>query len=205
MTKTLNISNNSNNNLVKLNKKFKYSYKDYLNHKNIDKDENSLDNKFDGENEMDKIVDGIWLGNYRSAYNKNELDNNNIKYIINISDKIECPFNDIKYLYIPIRDKYSCHPKTSYYIVRNYLKAFEFINNALDKKQNVLIHCVRGHSRSASIVLFYLIYKYKLSYVEALLYIKHIRPKALNRPLCMNKWGMRLYAYMCVNGWLKEE
>lgn len=187
-----------------MNNKKKYSYQDYLNNKKIEKDENSLDNKFDGENEMDEIVEGLYLGNYRAAYNKEELDKHNIKYIINITDKIECPFNDIKYLYIPIRDKYSCNPKSSYYIVRNYLKAFDFINNVLDNKQNILIMCARGHSRSASIVLFYLIYKYHLSYVEALLYIKHIRPKALNRPLCMNKWGLRLYAFMCVNGWLND-
>ena len=190
------------NNKIKDNKK--YSYQDYLNNKKIQRDENSIDNKFDGENEMDEIVKGIYLGNYRAGYNKEELDKHNIKYIINITDKIECPFDDIKYLYIPIRDKYSCSSKTSYYIIRNYLKAFDFINNALDNGHNILIMCARGHSRSASIVLFYLIYKYHLSYIEALLYIKHIRPKALNRPLCMNKWGMRLYAYMCVNGWLKN-
>ena len=180
----------------------KYSYNDFLNNKKIIHDENSDDNINKFENDMDEIVNGIYLGNYRSAYNKKELDKHNIKYIINITDKIECPFKDKKYLYIPIRDKYSCNPKTSYYIIRNYLKSFDFINNALDNNCSILIHCKKGHHRSANIVLFYLIYRYHLSYVEALLYIKTIRPEALNRKTCMNKWGMRLYAYMCLNNWL---
>jgi len=182
----------------------KYSYQDYLNNKKIIHDENSADFIGKNEHDMDEIVKGIYLGNYRAAYNKEELDKHNIKYIINITDKIECPFDDIKYLYIPIRDKYSCNPKTSYYIIRNYLKAFDFINNALDNGQNILVHCKKGNHRSGNVILLYIIYKYHLSYIEALLYIKHIRPSALRRKTCMNKWGMRLYAYMCVNGWLKD-
>lgn len=177
-------------------KKIKYSYKDYLNKKNIINDENS-ENKIDtDENDMDEIVKHIWLGNYQAAYNKEELDKHNIKYIINITDTIECPFNDKLYLYIPIRDKYSCNFTTKHFIIKNYLRAFDFINEALKNNYSVLIHCKKGHHRSANLLLFYLIYKYKIGYIQALIYIKEKRPAALCRKTCINKWGMDVYKYL---------
>lgn len=183
----------------------KYSYKDYINNKKIIHDENSDDKIDNNENDMDKIVNNIFLGNYRAAYNYDELNNNNIQYIINITDKIECPFEDKTYLLIPIRDKYSCSDKSKDYIISNLIKCFTFIDNALAENKGVLIHCKKGHHRSGNIILFYLIYRYHLSYIESLLFIKHIRPGALNRKTCVNKWGMILYAYMVTHNWFNNE
>ena len=64
----------------------KYSYKDYIKGKTITNDENSINNIDSDENDMDMIIDNLWLGNYKAAYNKKELDKHNIKYIINITD-----------------------------------------------------------------------------------------------------------------------
>lgn len=176
-------------------KKIKYSYNDYLNGKKIINDENS-ENNINDENDMDMITNNIWLGNYKAAYNKKELDKHNIKYIINITDTIECPFDDKYYLYIPIRDKYSCNSLSKHFIIKNYLRAFHFIDVALKNNTGVLVHCKKGHHRSGNLILFYLIYKFNLGYLESLVYIKSKRPKALCRKTCINKWGMEVYKYL---------
>lgn len=175
--------------------KSKYSYSDYVAGKRIKNDENS-DNEIEDENDMDEIIPGIWLGNYCAAYNKEELDSHNIKYIINITDTIECPFDDKYYLYIPIRDKYSCNIATKHFIIKNYLRSFKFIESALSNNCSVLVHCKKGHHRSANLILFYLVYRYNIGYLKALVYIKSIRPQALCRKTCINKWGMEVYKYL---------
>ena len=177
-------------------KRIKYSFKDYINGKKIINDENSENMISERENDMDQIIPNVWLGNYEAAYNKEELDKHNIKYISNITDTIECPFSDKYYLYIPIRDKYSCNLATKHFIIKNYLRAFVFIDTALSDKSAVLIHCKKGHHRSANLLLFYLIYKYNIGYIEALIYIKSKRPEALCRKTCINKWGMDVYKYL---------
>lgn len=173
--------------------KSNYSYKDYLEGKQIINDENSENEIPLDENNMDKITNNIWLGNYKAAYNKSELDKHNIQYIINITDKIESPFKDKNYLIIPVRDKYSCSINDKNYIKYQYLKAFEFINLAIDNGSNILIHCKKGHHRSANLILFYLVYKYNIGYIQSLIYINNIRKYALKRKTCLNKWGLEVY------------
>ena len=159
-------------------------------------DENSENHIDENEHDMDEIIHNVWLGNFKAAYNKEELDEKNIKYIINITDAIECPFDDKLYLYIPIRDKYSCKYATKHFIIKNYLQAFVFIDKALEKNKGVLIHCKKGHHRSANLILFYLIYKCNIGYIQALAFIKHKRPQALCRKTCINKWGMDVYKFL---------
>lgn len=79
-------------------------------------------------------------------------------------------YGDIKYLRVPIYDDCTYH-------ISNYIKeAMEFIDNASNNKNgNILIHCYMGSSRSASIVLAYLIYKYNYSLSDALLFLKDKR------------------------------
>ena len=93
---------------------------------------------------------------------------------------------DIKYLRIPIYDDCTNH-------ITDYIKeAMDFIddatrnntenntgnntgNNTRNNTGNILIHCYMGSSRSASIVLAYLIHKYDYSLSDALLFLKNKR------------------------------
>jgi hypothetical protein len=166
-----------------------YDYETYLNTSNDISEVNIPED----ENDMDLIIPNIWLGNYRAAYNKQELDAHNIRYIINITDKIQSPFSDKKYLIIPIRDKKVCELHFQKYMIQNILKSFKFIDEAINNNSQVLIHCRKGHHRSANLVLFYLIYKYNIGYIPALIYINSIRKYALIRDTCINKWGIEIY------------
>lgn len=145
------------------------------------------------ENDMDHIVSGIWLGNETAALSKKILDKHNIKYIINATPDIKMPFNDIKYLQIPIHDKEICELKYEKSIFDLIFKAFYFIDEAINSHNGILIHCKRGHHRSANIILFYLVYRYNIGYIKALIIINYIRPKALVRNTCINNWGMEIY------------
>jgi hypothetical protein len=77
---------------------------------------------------------------------------------------------DIKYFTIPIYDNSENH------IYSHINKALEFIEEAQSNNDgNILIHCYMGSSRSASITLAYLIYKYNFTLSKGLKYLKKKR------------------------------
>ena len=147
------------------------------------------------EYDMDLITNNIWLGNKDAAYNKQLLDKYNIKYIINATPDLENKFeNDgIKYLRIPIHDTELCEVKVNNKMYELLIYSFKFINEAIKNNVGVLVHCKKGHHRSANILLFYYIYTYNTSYIKTLIMINYIRPEALVRNTCINNWGMEIY------------
>lgn len=100
-----------------------------------------------------QITQNIYIGNILSPINENYLNNNNIGYIINLSGLTYNKINHIMYLDIPISDV----PNTnisSFFELTN-----EFINTCIAHNKSILVHCYAGISRSATIVLAYLISK----------------------------------------------
>jgi protein-tyrosine phosphatase len=67
--------------------------------------------------------------------------------------------------------------------IRPYFKqSYNFINDAINKGQNVLVFCRAGMSRSASIAIYYLMKRYNISYYDAYRFLKskrkHTKPNA---------------------------
>ena len=83
---------------------------------------------------------------------------------------------------IPIRDKHMCG--------QNMTEFFDttsaFIYQALKKKEGILVHCKKGHHRSAAAVAAFLIKYYGLQYEVATKYINKLRPCALRRDKCIS-------------------
>ena len=122
-----------------------------------------------------EILPGIYLGNAYNASNYKTIERLNIKTIINVSKEIPNFFEKntaIKYLQIPIKDDSENH------ITEFIRPTLEFLNlhGPYDDNNSILIHCYMGSSRSASIVLLYLIYKYQYSYNDALELLLSKRP-----------------------------
>ena len=61
------------------------------------------------ENDVDLIIPNLWLGNRKCALDENFIKSANIKYVVNITDGIECPFSYITYYHVPLRDKKMCN------------------------------------------------------------------------------------------------
>lgn len=127
--------------------------------------------------------------------NKEIIHNLGITHVINVSHFIPNYFEmnekkneteniTLQYLRIPVRDLPSVR------ISDYFWDANLFIDNAINveckghncnnnRKQNiknkVLVHCQRGISRSASIIIAYLMYKHKYSYEYSFKFVKERR------------------------------
>ena len=120
------------------------------------------------------VIDNIYIGNSLNASNYYELIDNEITHVINVSEEISNYFpEEIEYLRIPVSDTNDAS------LDNYYAKALEFINN-IDhfngKNNNVLIHCFMGSSRSATIVVLYLMKVKNMSFDAAYKYLKRLRP-----------------------------
>lgn len=115
----------------------------------------------------------LYLTGDFGSRNINQINALGITNIINVSDTLENYFAEnskFKYLKIPIPDS----PKI---IITNYFPiAFEFIDTAITNGEKVMIHCFAGKSRSASIIIGYLMKTQKIKFEDALKIVAKSRP-----------------------------
>jgi hypothetical protein len=126
------------------------------------------------DNSIDNIIDGLYLSGDGAATNKQILDSKRITHILNATTNVENKFEpDIIYKNFPIYDL-----ETQ---IIDFQSSFEFIEDALKQAENkVLVHCNQGVSRSASIVIGYLLKKRIFNtYNEAYNYVKAKRVKIM--------------------------
>ena len=124
-----------------------------------------------------EILPNLWLGNYISSQDGIFLKKNNIKNIINVTPDFPNYFQrKINYLNIPIKDNKIYHDIFIFHLPY----VFQFIENSLNNNQGILIHCKKGHKRSAVYVLLYLCHKYNINRYTSKDYIKRLRPLALH-------------------------
>lgn len=115
------------------------------------------------------IIDNVYLGNALNASSIETLHKFGIQGIINITHDIPSYYpEDITYLNIRVRD-------TRDSFLESHLEdAYNFINEHAGK--NILIHCYMGSSRSASLVIYYLMRHHHMTYQEAQVFVKDKRP-----------------------------
>lgn len=145
------------------------------------------------ENDVDLIIPNLWLGNKHAALDENFLRSSNIKYVINVTDGIHCPFHFITYYHIPIKDKKMCDAESKHAMLEYIDNALNLILRGLKEHKGVLVHCRKGHHRSANIILIFLMKYLNIGYIPAMIYINRIRPYALKRDTCINKWILEYY------------
>ena len=121
---------------------------------------------------MDQITDKIWLGNASAARNISLLKTKGITKVLSIMNNPPHIYKDsdgINLKYINIYDK----PR------ENIIKYFGDCINFIEGKENVLVHCIFGKSRSATIVIAYLMWKEKRSLNDALNFVNQKRSIAI--------------------------
>lgn len=119
------------------------------------------------------IIDNIYLGSAFNAATYSTLQKNKIKTIINVTQEISQYYPD--YFTYAQYKIYDDNKNT----IDQYLE--EVYNYILDQQkqlaadENIFIHCYMGASRSASVVIYYLMKNKKYTFDQALNFIKDKR------------------------------
>lgn len=133
------------------------------------------------EDNANMILNNVWLGNWISASELEFLNQSNIKHIINVTKTIPNKYKFIDCTIIPIQDADACEENLMDIIEQGA----DIINQMVQNDKSILIHCKRGHHRSASVVMCYLMKYHNMSLIDALLLVKIKRPTAFRRISCM--------------------
>ncbi|CEF59544.1 Dual specificity phosphatase, catalytic domain and Protein-tyrosine/Dual specificity phosphatase domain and Protein-tyrosine phosphatase, catalytic domain and Dual specificity phosphatase, subgroup, catalytic domain-containing protein [Strongyloides ratti] len=120
-----------------------------------------------------KILNFLYLGSQADALNNDILKKYDIKAILNITIPCIRPdkelIKDSNFLNIELKDNFTEK------ILPHFERAFEFIDKQKDLKNNVLIHCLAGISRSATFCIAYLMKHLAIDHSCAYSYVKSLR------------------------------
>lgn len=139
--------------------------------------------------EASEIFPGLFLGSWLDADSVEELRRHNIRRVLNVAE--ECPVSSsceqgiasgaVAVKKVDLRD----HSDED--ISRHFSEALTFMHEGIAHNEGVLVHCRQGVSRSATMILAYLM-QYGLrdpitgkwlpmTYAEAFDYVKERRPR----------------------------
>jgi len=117
-----------------------------------------------------QILDYLYLGNYQAAVNKEMMKEMGITHVVNACREVATCRNahasslEIAYMNIVVQDTASAN------IAEKFECTYEFIESGIDKlgsNARFLVHCYAGVSRSASLVIAYLMKKQNMRLREA--------------------------------------
>ncbi|CAJ0569449.1 unnamed protein product, partial [Mesorhabditis spiculigera] len=111
-----------------------------------------------------QILPYLYLGDAKTAGNKELLDSYGIHYVVNVTSNLENFFEDDKrfrYLRIPVDDN------ASFNLIQFFPEAISFIEEAEREREGCLVHCLAGISRSVTICLAFLMFTRKCTLEEA--------------------------------------
>ncbi|KAG9416973.1 hypothetical protein AC1031_001360 [Aphanomyces cochlioides] len=120
---------------------------------------------------MDRILPFLYIGSSAAAQDRNLLDSVGITHICNAAVQCENHFRDqFTYLHLHLEDS------ATQRLSRAFNTAADFIENARSIGGCVLVHCIAGASRSASLVVAYLMKHRSMLLVQAYDFVKRKRP-----------------------------
>ncbi|KAK4324951.1 hypothetical protein Pmani_004440 [Petrolisthes manimaculis] len=119
-----------------------------------------------------RILPFLYLGSQQDANNRQLLQDYNILYELNVS--VSCPkpdfVQDSHFMRIPVNDNFSEK------LLPYFSEAFNFIDKVRESGGCVLVHCLAGISRSATVAIAYVMKHLSLPFDEAYMYVKTRRP-----------------------------
>ena len=127
---------------------------------------------YDLTHKPDFILEKMVLGNAYNARNFYELEKHNIGLVVNCSKDIPNYFEDsLQYIRVSVEDKLDQDIYTFLDKTINIMD--EYLTNNPEK--NIFVHCFMGSSRSATVIIAYLIKFRKYTRRDALLFLKQKR------------------------------
>lgn len=115
-----------------------------------------------------RILPFLYLGSQVDAMNQELLKNHNITYELNVSTTCPKPdfIQDSHFLRIPVNDNYSDK------LLPHFPKAINFLDKVRESSGCVLVHCLGGISRSATVAIAYIMQHMKMTSDDAYRYVK---------------------------------
>ncbi|XP_028812750.1 dual specificity protein phosphatase 8-like isoform X2 [Denticeps clupeoides] len=119
-----------------------------------------------------RILPHLYLGSQRDVLNKDMMVQNGITYVLNASNTCPKPdfISDSHFMRIPVNDNY-CEKLLPWLDKTN-----DFIDKAKVSNCRVIVHCLAGISRSATIAIAYIMKTMGLSSDDAYRFVKDRRP-----------------------------
>ncbi|KAI9910815.1 hypothetical protein PsorP6_010485 [Peronosclerospora sorghi] len=119
-----------------------------------------------------ELVPGLYIGSYGAATNLDALTRARVTHIVCVSPSLPLAFpHTFTYLQLAVVDQ------SGVQISDVFDQACDFIHTALAAGGHVLVHCFLGRSRSATIVLAYLISRHNVPLDRALAHLRRVRPQ----------------------------
>ncbi|KGL79395.1 Dual specificity protein phosphatase 8, partial [Tinamus guttatus] len=119
-----------------------------------------------------RILPHLYLGSQKDVLNKDLMTQNGISYVLNASNSCPKPdfISDSHFMRIPVNDNY-CEKLLPWLD-----KSIEFIDKAKVSSCQVIVHCLAGISRSATIAIAYIMKTMGMSSDDAYRFVKDRRP-----------------------------
>ncbi|XP_063765643.1 dual specificity protein phosphatase 8 isoform X2 [Eleginops maclovinus] len=119
-----------------------------------------------------RILPHLYLGSQKDVLNKDLMAQNGITYVLNASNTCPKPdfISESNFMRIPVNDNY-CEKLLPWLDKTN-----EFIDKAKVSNCRVIVHCLAGISRSATIAIAYIMKTMGLSSDDAYRFVKDRRP-----------------------------
>ena len=111
--------------------------------------------------DMDQIDENLWLGNLSSACDIKSLKEKGIKKILSVFGG-KVPIHKKEDGFIQLSFKIADH--YTFNIIQFFGECLNFIKG----EEKILVHCLAGASRSATIVIAYLMWNKKMKYEDAI-------------------------------------
>ena len=123
---------------------------------------------FELNHDMDEITDNLYLGSIEGAQNINKIKELDIKKVLSVLNGFWPEYKESDNI---IHKKIDIPDFSTEKIIKYFGECFDFIKG----EDKILVHCAAGASRSATIVIAYLMWNKKMPYKEALAFVKKKR------------------------------
>ena len=117
----------------------------------------------------DLVLNRLYIGSLRVARDEELLKSIGVSHVLTVCPNKPNRFEGIEYKIVSVRDS------PEHRIDAHFDECFKFIRTALAQGGTVYVHCFKGVSRSASIVLAYLMKYQRMRFQRALEFLKERR------------------------------